>query len=1010
MEQTIFGFIRRFSMRQQIVILTMTLVSFPFLYVSLELPKIIINEAIAGANQIFPKDLAGVSLTQVQFLLFLCLVFLALVFVNGGFKFQINVYKGIVAERLLRRLRYILLSRAMLFPLAQFRKTSQGELVAMVTAEVEPLGGFLGDAFALPLFQGGTFATILAFMFVQDPWLGLAAILLIPVQVYVVPRLQRRVNDIGKERVRHVRRLSDRIGEVVSGMGEVHAHDASGFVLSDFSKRLGDIFYLRFDIYKKKFFIKFLNNFLNQMTPFFFFSVGGYLVILESLTFGALVAALAAYKDLAAPWKELLNYYQRMADARIKYADLTEQFKPAGMMDEALQRRRPETIDSLRGPIAAKTLTLVDEDGFKVVDSATFSVAAGSRTAVVGAGGSGKEALAQLLARLVMPSAGKLSVGNADIASLPQAVIGARVGYASGESYIFAGTIMDNLLFGLKHRPNAAETASQARRSEVAEALASGNSTDDVDADWIDYEGAGVPERDRLAENALEVLDRVDFTEDLFRLGLRQKIDPEAEPELAAGILEARRRIGDVLAARGAQDLVRQYRSDAFNPYASVGANILFGQPASPEFAIERLSRNALMLRLLGEVGLTDRFLDLGLKAAKTMVELFANLPPGHPFFEQYSFVDEDGLARLQKIVRRLEGAGPDELGDDDRAELVGLPFMIVPSRHRLGLIDDDLRARLLELRHRFRKALADGGGEAVRFFDETAYNAGLDIEANILCGSIAHGISDAEKRVEEIVGEIVNDLQLRAGIMKTSLRMEVGNAGGRLAAAQRQKLATARSLIKNPEILIVNEALSALDGGARSRVLRRISDSLPETTIVWVDSELPPDFPFDTVLSVKNGRVTMEGEVTREAAAAAEPERLTGLAETLAGVPLLAGLDRPQLKLLVFTSQVVRFGAGETIIQQGDTGDSAYIVIGGKARVTVSRDGEERYIRTVSDNEVVGELALICDMPRSASIRAETDVEVLRMQKEVFLDLIGRDRHASFVVLREIGNRLAAA
>ena len=52
----------------------------------------------------------------------------------------------------------------------------------MVTAEVEPLGGFIGDAFALPVIQGGTLLTIVAFMFIQDPILGVAAIALYPVQ------------------------------------------------------------------------------------------------------------------------------------------------------------------------------------------------------------------------------------------------------------------------------------------------------------------------------------------------------------------------------------------------------------------------------------------------------------------------------------------------------------------------------------------------------------------------------------------------------------------------------------------------------------------------------------------------------------------------------------------------------------------------------------------------------------------------------------------------------------
>ena len=149
----------------------------------------------------------------------------------------------------------------------------------MITAEVEAIGGFMGDAFALPAFQGGTLLTILIFMFMQDPIMGLAAISLYPIQMYIIPKLQRQVNALGKLRVRQVRRLSERLGETVAGVRDIRANDASQYERARFSRELGVIFDIRYKIYKKKFFIKFLNNFLAQLGPFFFFSIGGYLVI-----------------------------------------------------------------------------------------------------------------------------------------------------------------------------------------------------------------------------------------------------------------------------------------------------------------------------------------------------------------------------------------------------------------------------------------------------------------------------------------------------------------------------------------------------------------------------------------------------------------------------------------------------------------------------------------------------------------------------------------------------------
>ena len=103
LESTIYRFILRHSLRQQLLLLLLTLVSFPFLYFSLDLPKTIVNRAI-GSKQ-FPQDIFGFSFNQITYLLVLCAVFLILVFFNGAFKYYINTVKGRLGERMLRRLR-----------------------------------------------------------------------------------------------------------------------------------------------------------------------------------------------------------------------------------------------------------------------------------------------------------------------------------------------------------------------------------------------------------------------------------------------------------------------------------------------------------------------------------------------------------------------------------------------------------------------------------------------------------------------------------------------------------------------------------------------------------------------------------------------------------------------------------------------------------------------------------------------------------------------------------------
>ena len=277
MEPTIYKFVFRHSMRQQVALLVMTIAAFPFLYLSLDLPKKIVNEAIGGST--FPREVFGRDFEQVEYLVLLCLTFLALVLVNGAFKYVLNVYRGLVGERMLRRLRYDLFDRTLRFPLPRFRRVGQGEVVSMITAETEPLGGFVGDSVSLPAFQGGTLVTIVFFMFAQDWVLGLAAISLYPIQAWLIPKLQRKVNALRRARTIKVGELSEGIGEAIAGIREVHTHDTVRYELARFAETVGEIYRIRYQTYVQKFLIKFINNFLAQITPFFFYLIGGILVI-----------------------------------------------------------------------------------------------------------------------------------------------------------------------------------------------------------------------------------------------------------------------------------------------------------------------------------------------------------------------------------------------------------------------------------------------------------------------------------------------------------------------------------------------------------------------------------------------------------------------------------------------------------------------------------------------------------------------------------------------------------
>lgn len=873
MEPTIFKYIIRYSKKQQLWLLLVIALSYPFLYLSLDMPKLIVNRAIGDVTQpppdfyeipLFGTPVVQLEIGQIDFLLLLSGIYLALVLINGVLKYYINVYKGRMGERLLRRLRYQLYERILRFPLPHFRKVSQGEIIPMITAEVEPLGGFIGAAFADPMFQGGQLLIILSFIMIQDPFLGVAAIALYPFQIYAIPKLQRAVNRLGKERVQNVRRLSDHIGESVSGVTEIHTNDAAARELSRFANRLGTIYWIRYDIYRRKFFIKFLNNFIDKLTPFFFFSIGGWLVIEGHLSFGALVAVLAAYKDLASPWKELLTWYQQKEDVRIKYEQVIEQFDPPNMLpEERLLGEPPE--EEIDGSIEVQNVSIVDDDGYRPLDGVSLAVPAGTHLLVLGPGNSGKDELLMTLAGLIEPASGAIQLGGRDMQSLPRAVTGRVVGYAGSNAFIQAGTVREALGYGLMHRPvygaEYDEEGKEARAAEEEEAEAAGNTVMDFNADWMDYIAAGASDADQFHERIIQVLNAVDLGDDIYRFGLRGVINPQEQSDVAERVLEARRAVRERLKDPALSEYVEPFDAAHYNSNATVAENLMFGVPLGKALSEDTIAEHPYVQQVLERVGLTDDFLTVGQRVAETMVELFADLPPGHEFFEQFSFISAEDLPDFQGILARA-ARGLDALSQIERERLMGLTFKLVPARHRLGLVDDAIRERIVSARRPFAEHLPDELHDEIAFFDLDNFTAGATIQDNILFGKVAYGQANAVSQVGALVGEVLDATGLRDTVMLVGLDSETGSGGSRLSAAQRQKLVIARAVVKRPKVLLIHDATVALDASTQAIILDNLLSECSDTTFVWTAGGPEQAEKFDSVVVLEDGRVAEQGKI----------------------------------------------------------------------------------------------------------------------------------------------------
>lgn len=878
--QSLYSYIWKHSRRDQLVIIAIALAAQPFYFLTLTLPKLIINGPIQGDG--FPTETStrnfmhlvldvpewlggqwvfwqGIALERAPYLFALSFALLALVAFNGYLKFLINTMKGRLGERLLRRLRYDLIDRVLRFPPSHLRKSKQSEIASMVKDEVEPMGGFSGDAVVWPVFLAGQALTALIFIVVQNFWLGLVSATVVLSQAIIIPRLRRPILQLGKLRQLQARELAGRVGEIVDGGADIRIHGTSNWERADIVRRLGRIFDIRFELYQRKYFVKSLNNFMAQLTPFIFYAAGGYFVITGKLSVGQLVAVIVAYKDLPGPIKELIDWDLQRQDVEIKYNQVMDQFQPDGMAPAAPEGQVQHA--KLEGPIELKNVTAIDDAGFTLLDDVDVTLPLDQSVAVIGPAGCGKEAIGHLFARQVTVKNGTMKSGDIDYFALSETASGRCIAYTGPDGYFFPLDLKDNLLYGLRLSPR--EAAADHRNSR--EALRTGNPAFDAEADWLDYDALGARDPKVITERLVDVLTMVELEPDVYQFGLQSRLDPKANGAAADRIVEARLALRERLAEPGLTNLVERFDPNAYNRNASIAENILFGAGIDPMVQPHNLPKLSHFQRVVAEEGLEQHLVGMGQSIAETMLELFRDFAPDHPFFDEFSFIPAAELPVYQQIMKRAKTSG---LTYSDRAQLSVLPLRYVEARHRLGLITPDIRERLLAARRTFAQTLPADLAQRLVFYEEGKYNRAASIQDNILLGRVAYGVAHAHDHVNKLIREVLDHLDVRDTIIEAGLTFNVGVGGKRLNMGQRQKLGLARALIKEPQVLVVNGALANLDEEQKTSIVDRVLKHRAGKATIWTLTKDDLASRFDRVLVFEHGRLAADRQqALREAA-----------------------------------------------------------------------------------------------------------------------------------------------
>lgn len=312
MPSSLYKYIFQNSSRAQIIAVLLTLALVPLATVPLDLQRRMLNDAVEGGN--------------LNLLIQLGALYLGVILLSDSLKYAMNRVRGRISAQVTHALRHSVyycvytVVKPESWKHGTHQGVGEGMVVSMLSSEVEKLGSFAGQAISQPVLQIGTALVVVAYMLFIEPLVAGVALALYAPQLFIVPWLQSKINDLALARAVHVRKLGAFVVEIAE-------EDAIGNVVPEqFLDITNDIFSVRLRIEKLKWLMKALNNFLMKLGPFGIITFGGWMVMQGDIEVGVIVAFISGFERLGGPMRDTIAFYRQVSDAHMKYALLVNSF------------------------------------------------------------------------------------------------------------------------------------------------------------------------------------------------------------------------------------------------------------------------------------------------------------------------------------------------------------------------------------------------------------------------------------------------------------------------------------------------------------------------------------------------------------------------------------------------------------------------------------------------------------------------------------------------------------
>jgi ABC-type multidrug transport system fused ATPase/permease subunit len=745
------------------------------------------------------------------------------------------------------------------------------------------------------------------------------------------------------------------------------------------------------------------------------------------LTWGEVVGFMLLLQLFQKPVSDVTGFVLRWRIARESFQRVEEflerprVFEPAG--NEPTLAPGPVGLTFDRVGVKAPS-------GAAILNGVELQIAPGTHVAFAGPSGSGKSSAIKLIVREFEPSQGRLALNARAVEDYNGESLARTVGFVPQRPILMNASIRNNILLGL--RRSSGRTLQDAEGPIDVSGMESVQGPADLDRELLRVV--------RLVGLELDVLRKaLDNPLPPGRGGLVDgDVPPQEQSPLRARVGELRAAVAERLKGTAEHDFV-PFEEDRYLPGPLVDNLVWVGLGRSEP-------PSAVAARLLDSLSGED------------LLEQLLELWRGKLLSDQS--LRSRALLRAPRLLALLPACPSALEGGEALARCKCAPVTALPRALRLTLVEaalgadsiaaqkmfakDHLPQRILAVRRMIAERNAGWPG-CWRAIGREEYLPSLTLRENLLGGRVDLQRLGAADRVDRAIQEVLQSRGLLAEALLAGLEFVVGEGGKYISGGQAQKTAIARVLLKNPSLLILDEATAALDELSQAQITEMVRREFAGRTVVAVSHRLSTIRHADRIAVLDHGQVAQEGtyeelasregifrELVRQegeeprptggGAAPAEAVAANGkkgeggtrLCHQLARCPLFAHLRSDNLEHLERLAKEVRCAPGEVLFHPGDPGTDFYLILEGEVEFFSEHqtgDGVRRdVVRSYGPGGFFGELALFGGGRRSlgAVARAELHLSVLR--RDDLLALVAADPQIAVGLLRAMATRLTEA